>query len=275
VTSITGTANQVVASGATGAVTLSTPQSIATTSTPQFARLGLGAAADATASLSTTGPVLLPVGSASLPSLTGPHVNSGIYFPASGAYDIVTIVSNGAAQVGIDGSYGLVVSAGQFIALAATGVAGATADVGLVRPSSGLLRVNNGQSSSTLASLEALNLNASTTFKLNGVLFSSATAPTIASGFGSSPSIAASNGTACFTINVGTGGTAQNGVITMPAAPNGWAAFANDLTTNASFVTAVSATSTTTITLQNYSRTTGTAIAWTASDIVQVIAFPY
>jgi hypothetical protein len=41
VTSITGTANQVVASASTGAVTLSLPQSIATTSTPQFNRLKL------------------------------------------------------------------------------------------------------------------------------------------------------------------------------------------------------------------------------------------
>ncbi len=47
VTSITGTANQVIADQPTGAVTLSLPQSIATTSTPQFARLGLGVAADA------------------------------------------------------------------------------------------------------------------------------------------------------------------------------------------------------------------------------------
>lgn len=41
VTSITGTANQVIASASTGAVTLSLPQSIATTSTPTFAALTL------------------------------------------------------------------------------------------------------------------------------------------------------------------------------------------------------------------------------------------
>lgn len=39
VLSITGTANQVIASGATGAITLSLPQSIATTSTPTFAQV--------------------------------------------------------------------------------------------------------------------------------------------------------------------------------------------------------------------------------------------
>lgn len=48
VSSITGTANQVVASSPTGAVTLSLPQSIATTSTPQFAGIGINATAPAT-----------------------------------------------------------------------------------------------------------------------------------------------------------------------------------------------------------------------------------
>ena len=41
VSSITGTANEIIASSATGAVTLSTPQPIATTSTPTFGSLTL------------------------------------------------------------------------------------------------------------------------------------------------------------------------------------------------------------------------------------------
>jgi len=41
VTSITGTANQIIASSSTGAVTLSTPQDIATTSSPTFANMTL------------------------------------------------------------------------------------------------------------------------------------------------------------------------------------------------------------------------------------------
>ena len=48
VTSITGTANQVVASASTGAVTLSLPQSIATTSSVQFGSFGVGTAASGT-----------------------------------------------------------------------------------------------------------------------------------------------------------------------------------------------------------------------------------
>lgn len=58
VTSAIGTANQITVSAATGAVTFTLPQSIATTSTPQFARLGLGAAADGTALLSVGGKLL-------------------------------------------------------------------------------------------------------------------------------------------------------------------------------------------------------------------------
>lgn len=57
VSSITGTANQIIASASTGAITLSTPQNIATTSTPQFAKIGIGAAADANRPLYVTGDV--------------------------------------------------------------------------------------------------------------------------------------------------------------------------------------------------------------------------
>ena len=51
VTSITGTTNQVIASASTGSVTLSLPQSIATTSTPQFGSLGIGVASSAQAGI--------------------------------------------------------------------------------------------------------------------------------------------------------------------------------------------------------------------------------
>lgn len=52
---LTGTADQVVVTNGAGTITLSTPQSINTTSTPRFARLGLGTGAGATAVLTTTG----------------------------------------------------------------------------------------------------------------------------------------------------------------------------------------------------------------------------
>jgi hypothetical protein len=55
--SLTGTANQVNLSAATGNITFSLPQSIATSSTPQFAKLGLGVAADANRLLLVQGDV--------------------------------------------------------------------------------------------------------------------------------------------------------------------------------------------------------------------------
>lgn len=67
VTSITGTANQVIASASTGAVTLSLPQSIATSSTVQFAKLGLGGAASNN-QLSITGKASVGFGDLAAPS---------------------------------------------------------------------------------------------------------------------------------------------------------------------------------------------------------------
>src|SRR5438552_6029605 len=65
---VAGTSNQVNTSGCSpvslgGTCTLSTPQSIATSSTPQFARLGLGAAAGATALVNLNGGTLHSIAS--------------------------------------------------------------------------------------------------------------------------------------------------------------------------------------------------------------------
>lgn len=52
---ITGTASQITVTNGGGSITLSTPQNIATASTPQFARLGLGTGAGASALLTGAG----------------------------------------------------------------------------------------------------------------------------------------------------------------------------------------------------------------------------
>jgi hypothetical protein len=52
---LTGTTNQVVVTNGTGTITLSLPQDVHTAATPQFARLGLGSAADAAHILLLTG----------------------------------------------------------------------------------------------------------------------------------------------------------------------------------------------------------------------------
>lgn len=120
----------------------------------------------------------------------------------------------------------------------------------------------------------AATLNATSAYQVNGVLAVSATAPTV-SGFGTSPSVVNANGTAAFTINIGTGGVASTGTITLPTATTGWWVSCFDVTTPASFVTNQTGGSTTTATVTNYSRTTGLAIAWTASDILRCHAEAY
>ncbi len=111
-----------------------------------------------------------------------------------------------------------------------------------------------------------------------GKLVYSDTAPTIASGFGTSPSITASNGTSAILINVGTGGSATSGVLTMPTASTGWVCTANDITAAAAHVaynTRQTASTTTSVTLENQTTSTGAAVAWAASDIVRVSCSAY
>lgn len=105
------------------------------------------------------------------------------------------------------------------------------------------------------------------------------TAPTIASGFGTSPSVVVSNGTAAFTINVGTGGSATSGVITLPAATTGWVLHIENLTAQAanraSVRTCQTASTTTSATIQNQNVATGAATAWAASDVLSILATAY
>lgn len=104
-------------------------------------------------------------------------------------------------------------------------------------------------------------------------LADSATAPTISSGFGASPSVATNNGTAAFTINVGTGGVATSGVIGLPTAANGWVCQCNDIAAAVSTSeTKMSATSTTSCTVSNVNTATGVAVAWAASEILHCMA---
>lgn len=102
----------------------------------------------------------------------------------------------------------------------------------------------------------------------------SGAAPTISSGFGTSPSVTTNNGTAAFTINVGTGGTASTGVIGLPTAANGWNCFAFDTThpnTGGGFYTKQTAGGPSTATLTGYS--SSAQAAWLANDILSVSCF--
>jgi hypothetical protein len=108
---------------------------------------------------------------------------------------------------------------------------------------------------------------------INGNLVATSTLPTIGSGFGTGPTITASS-TFVFKVVVGTGGAA-NGSITLPTAPNGWLAFAADVTSGSTLFLQLTASSATSVTFTSYSVTTGAAANMSAGDIVLVNAIAY
>jgi hypothetical protein len=113
VESITGTANQVIASASTSAVTLSLPQSIATSSTPQFSALGLGGAAGGASTLKITGTTSGSVSIAVAATVGGDYTitlpkGSTDFSATGGTNQIVKQASAGAAfTVGTIASTGL------------------------------------------------------------------------------------------------------------------------------------------------------------------------
>lgn len=96
------------------------------------------------------------------------------------------------------------------------------------------------------------------------------TAPTLSSGFCTSPALI--NGTASlFLWDVGSACATGLGVITIGAtAPNGWHCDVVNLTNNATQYTIQTTSTTTTATFQNYVRTTGVAGNWTAGDDLSI-----
>jgi hypothetical protein len=111
--------------------------------------------------------------------------------------------------------------------------------------------------------------------QLNGKLLISAATPAIVSGFGSGAVVTGnSNGTAAFTVYVGTGGTAQDGTISLPAAPTGWNCTCTDISTYSSSVFQCRATpgTTTTVGLINLNAS-GSSSAWGSGDTLNVSCF--
>ncbi len=110
----------------------------------------------------------------------------------------------------------------------------------------------------------------------NGHVAFSDTAPTIASGLCTSPSVSASNGTAAFALTVGTSCTAvTGGTLTLPAATTGWVCSFQNVTNPDTNVLGQTGGNTTTVTFTNYSRTLGTAADVTAGDSIRVMCAAY
>lgn len=107
--------------------------------------------------------------------------------------------------------------------------------------------------------------NAGIIFEGNAAPIITTFPPTIASGFGTSPSISTLYGGGfSFTVTVGTGGTATTGQLTFPAANSGgmWNCMINDETT--AIATRQSANTSTTVNVT-------AASAWTAADKLRFI----
>ena len=112
------------------------------------------------------------------------------------------------------------------------------------------------------------------TLSMGGNLIATSnTLPTIGSGFGTGPTITAVS-TFVFKIVVGTGGAA-NGTITLPTAPNGWLAFAADVTSGSTLFLQLTGSTTTSVTFTSYSVTTGAAANMSAGDVVLVNCIAY
>lgn len=196
-------------------------------------------------------------GSVTVPSL-GYLTETGLGFYRDGAAEI-TLVAGGAnyftfspnannIRINSTGSFGWSSGASSLTAI----------DTILVRDAANVVAQKNGTNA------QALRLYQTTTGPVHNTLFMAA--PTISSGFGTSPSIVAGSTAFAFRVNVGTGGAATSGVIGMPTAVNGWQAIVQDMTNNVA--TRVTATTTNSITIT-------AATAWTASDILVVIAVAF
>ena len=157
VTSITGTPNQVIASGSTGAVTLSTPQDIHNAASPTFSGMtltGLAGSSAATEIVVSSGGVLQTRSIASLPTTGGgePYVTFG-----AGSS---TLTNNRvvAAGTGID-----IVDAGSDngnITINNTGLLGAAAGTGI--------SVTTTSGTATISNTGVTNLNAGTGLSVSG-----------------------------------------------------------------------------------------------------------
>lgn len=105
--------------------------------------------------------------------------------------------------------------------------------------------------------------------------FAIRTAPTASAGFCTSPSVSASNGTAAFEVTIGSACAGSTGTITLPAATTAWVCTCHDVTSPAGNYMEQTGGSTTTCTMQNYSRTLGTAANFTSADVFRCTAMGY
>lgn len=196
------------------------------------------------------------------------------------------------AQVGGPAGTGLAIIAGtaasnapRALSISQTWTDGTTSNIGIVgnfdmgatgTATGKLLSLQAGAAGTTeVFAVDYLGVADASALKRGGVVTISGTAPTYASGgclTGAGTVVTNSNGTATVTVTNGTGCAAsQPIVLTYPAATIGWKCSARNVSNAAiSSPAQTGAVSTTSVTITNYSRTLGTAAAWTDSDVIVV-----
>jgi hypothetical protein len=121
----------------------------------------------------------------------------------------------------------------------------------------------------TLTNKTLTTPNVGTALKLASSTVWLSTTPTITTGFGTGDAISQANGSEAWVDTVGSSPT-SSATFAMPSVSNGWACYANDITTPGSYVIRKSGGSTTTLILTSYSATAGTATAPAASDKIEI-----
>jgi len=227
-------------------------------------------------STGATGFQLFPGETASNFTFTAGRITPSVLFVAHGTTNAAR--SFGAGSLSIGGSINaptdrgnwtvnsLAVTPASVYKWCATGTPDTcTFDAGVARNAAGVVEANNG-TAGTLRSFKGAYIANNS--------MESLTAPTIASGGCTSPAVTSSNGTAAFLLTLGSSCTGvKTVVLTLPTATNFWACSAENNTSDAqqaANVVASRATSTTAVTLTNYSRTTGLQADYTAADTVLV-----
>lgn len=164
-------------------------------------------------------------------------------------------------------------------------IAGTTSITGAATITGGNIILNNsgsttstlgaGSSSGTVTIGSASGPNtvnlAAGTLQVVGRMYSSSTIPVINAHFNTSSDTVTATSTAAFRVTVGTSTASNTGSLTFPAATTGWSCKVTDATTNASFIVEAFSTSTTAVTVNNYSRTTGLAANFTNSEKLDFI----
>lgn len=245
-----------------------------------------------------TQPALLMDGTSTIPSLAFASTPTlGLYRVTSAKIAFsggaVSFGFNGTGVTQIDGVNGFIQMGSTTSINWTSGTEVNAVDTVVVRDAANTIALKNGANLQTFRVYDATGatfsflsglqvstptVNATAAVQLNGVIAISATAPTVTSA-GTSPSIQSGNGSFTFRVNVGTGGTATTIVLAMPTAPNGWNAYAENITATAANRAAgdmvMQSSTPNSLTLQYQTVATGGALAFTASDIVAVIAVPF